>query len=72
MDFVVGLPPTVGGFYSIWLLVYQLTEFAHFIPVKVKSTAKKLAQVYISQIVRHYDAPMSIVLDCSSLFMSHF
>ena len=34
MDFVVGLPKTLGKFDSIWVIVDRLTKSAHFIPVK--------------------------------------
>jgi hypothetical protein len=34
MDFIVGLPRTVKGFDSIWVIVDRLTKIAHFIPVK--------------------------------------
>ena len=35
MDFVVGLPKTLGKFESIWVIVDRLTKSTHFIPVKV-------------------------------------
>ena len=35
MDFVVGLPKTLGTFDSIWVIVDRLTKSAHFILVKV-------------------------------------
>ena len=34
MDFVVGLPKTLGKYDSIWVIVDRLTKSAHFIPVK--------------------------------------
>ena len=34
-DFVVGLPKTLGKFYSIWVIVDRLTKSAHFISIKV-------------------------------------
>ena len=43
MDFVVGLPKTLGKFDSIWVIVDRLTKSAHFIPVKVTYNAEKLA-----------------------------
>ena len=48
MDFVVGLPITASGYDSVWVIVDRLTKFAHFIPVRVNSTAEKLAELYIS------------------------
>ena len=51
MDFVVGLPTTVGGYDSIWVIVNRLTKSSHFISVRVKYTTKKLTKLYISQIV---------------------
>ena len=48
MDFVVGLPTTVGGYDSIWVVVDRLTKSAPFILVQVKCMAEKLAELYIS------------------------
>ena len=61
MDFVVGLPTTMGGYDSIWVVFDRLTKSAHFIPVRVKYTAEKLAELYISQIVRLHGVPVSII-----------
>ena len=61
MDFVVGLPTTVGGYDSIWVVVDRLTKSAHFIPVRVKYTVEKLAELYISQIVRLHGVPITII-----------
>jgi hypothetical protein len=33
MDFILGLPLTDRKFNSIWVIVDQLTKYAHFIPV---------------------------------------
>ena len=52
MDFVVGLPKTLGKFDSIWVIVDRLTKSAHFIPVKLTYNAEKLAKLYISEVVR--------------------
>ena len=72
MDFVVGWPTTVGGYDSIWVVVDRLTKSAHFIPVQVKYTTEKLAELYINQIVRLHRVPISIISDRGSLFTSHF
>ena len=47
MDFVVGLPKTLGKFDSIWVIVDRLTMPAHFISVKVTYNAEKLTKIYI-------------------------
>ena len=51
MDFVVGLPKTMGKYDSIWVIVDRLTKSAHFILVKVTYNAEKLAKLYISEVV---------------------
>ncbi|XP_069150223.1 uncharacterized protein [Solanum lycopersicum] len=72
MDFDVGLPTTVGGYDSIRVVVDRLTKSSHFILVRVKYTAEKLAELYISQIMRLHGVPISIISDRGSLFTSHF
>ena len=63
MDFVVGLPKTLGKFDSIWVIVDRLTKSAHFILVKVTYNAEKLAKLYISEVVRLHGVPLSIISD---------
>ena len=72
MDFVVGLPKTMGKYDSIWLIVDRLTKSAHFIPVKVTYNAEKLAKIYISEIVRLHGVPLSIISDRGTQFTSKF
>ena len=33
MDFVTGLPKVSQGLDAIWVIVYRLTKFAHFLPI---------------------------------------
>ena len=72
MDFVVGLPKTMGKYDSIWVIVDRLTKSAHFIPVKVTYNAEKLAKLYISEIVRLHGVPLSIISDRGTQFTSKF
>ena len=72
MDFVVGLPKTLGKFDSIWVIVDRLTKSAHFIPVKMTYNAEKLAKLYISEIVRLHGVPLSIISDRGTQFTSKF
>ena len=72
IDFVVGLPKTLGKFDSIWVIVDRLTKSAHFIPVKVTYSADNLAKLYISEIVRLHGVPLSIISDRGTQFTSMF
>ena len=72
MDFVVGLPRTMGKYDSIWVIVNRLTKSAHFIPVKVTYNVEKLAKIYISEIVRLHGVPLSIISDRGTQFTSKF
>ena len=63
MDFVVSLPKTMGKYNFIWVIVDRLTKSAHFIQVKVTYNAEKLAKLYISEIVRLHEVPLSIISD---------
>ncbi|WMV18244.1 hypothetical protein MTR67_011629, partial [Solanum verrucosum] len=72
MGFVVGLPKTLGKFYSIWEVVDRLTTSAHFIPVRIDYNAQQLAKVYVKAIVRLHGVPLSIISDrVSSLPPTH-
>ena len=72
MDFVVGVPKTIGKYDSIWVIIYRLSKSAHFIPVKVTYNAEKLAKIYISEIVRLHGVPLSIISDRGTQFTSMF
>ena len=72
MDFVVGLPKTMGKHDSIWMIVERLTKSAHFIPVKVTYNEEKLAKIYISEIVRLHGVPLSIISDRGTLLLLGF
>ena len=63
MDFVTGLPRTPTGKDAIWVIVNQLTRFAHFLAIRVDFSLKRLARLYINEIVRLHGAPVSIVSD---------
>ena len=72
MDFVVGLPKTMGKYDSIWVIVDRLTKSSHFIPVKVTYNAEKLAKLYTSEVVRLHGVPLSIISDRGTQFTSMF
>ena len=72
MDFVVGLPKTMKGHDSIWVVVDRLTKSAHFLPVKVTFTMDQYAQLYVQEIIRLHGIPSTIVSDRDSRFTSRF
>jgi hypothetical protein len=63
MNFIVGLPRTPKGHDSIWVIVDQLTNVAHFIAVRNDYRVEKLVDLYIEHILRLHRAPTSIVSD---------
>ncbi|KAL6311374.1 hypothetical protein AAG906_022965 [Vitis piasezkii] len=63
MDFVIGLPRTLGGNNAIWVIVDRLTKSAHFLPMKVNFSLDRLASLYVKEIVRMHGVPVSIVSD---------
>ncbi|KAA3473487.1 reverse transcriptase [Gossypium australe] len=56
----------------IWVVVDRLTKLAHFIPVRTDFSLDKLAELYISKIVRLHRVPLSIVSDRDPRFTSQF
>ncbi|KAK5842666.1 hypothetical protein PVK06_005048 [Gossypium arboreum] len=72
MDFVSGLPLSVSKKDAIWVVVDRLTKSAHFIPVRTDFSMDKLAELYVSQIVRLHGVPISIVSDRDPRFTSRF
>ena len=72
MDFVTHLPRTVKNHDAIWVIVDRLTKNAHFLAVNLRMSMVKLAQLYISEIVRLHGVPSSIVSDRDPRFTSRF
>ena len=52
------------------MIVDRLTKSAHFLPVNVKDSLEKLAQLYVDEIVRLHGVPFSIVSDRDPRFIS--
>ena len=72
MDFVVGLPRTLGKFDAIWVIVDRLTKSAHFVQVQTTYNSEMLAKIYFREIVRLHGVPISIISDRGTQFTSHF
>ena len=70
MDFIDGLPRSQKDNDSIWVIVDRLTKVAQFVPVKTKTDAKKLADLYVEHILKLHGAPSNIVSDRGPQFVS--
>nr|GEY82307.1 putative reverse transcriptase domain-containing protein [Tanacetum cinerariifolium] len=72
MDFIIGIPRTLSGYDSIWVIVDRLTKSAHFLLVKTTDSMEKLTQLYLKEVVCLHGVPISIILDRNSKFTSRF
>ncbi|KAL0346156.1 UNVERIFIED_CONTAM: Transposon Tf2-11 polyprotein [Sesamum radiatum] len=57
---------------AVWVIVDRLTKSAHFLPIRQNDSLDKLAELYVSEIVRLHGIPTSIVSDRDPRFTSHF
>ena len=71
-DFVSRLPKSSEGYNSIWVIVDQMTKSTHFLRIKTTDPVKKLARLYLKEIVRLHGVPVSIVSDRDARFTSIF
>nr|GEV31441.1 putative reverse transcriptase domain-containing protein [Tanacetum cinerariifolium] len=72
MDFVTNLPKTQSGNDTIWVVVDQLTKFAHFLPMKETDPMDKLARLYLKEVVTRHGILVSIIYDRDPRFTSNF
>ena len=67
-----GLPRSSKGYDSIWVIVDRMTKSAYFLLVKTTNPVKKLARLYLKEIVRLHGVPISIVSDRDARLTSMF
>ncbi|KAD4586323.1 hypothetical protein E3N88_23924 [Mikania micrantha] len=72
MDFITKLPRTTNGKDSIWVIVDRLTKSAHFLPISETYPVRKLARIYIDEIVSRHGIPLSIISDRDARFTARF
>ncbi|KAJ0810087.1 putative nucleotidyltransferase, Ribonuclease H [Helianthus annuus] len=63
MDFITKLPRTSRSHDMI-------TKSAHFLPISEKDSTKKLAEIYLKEIVARHGVPVSIISDRVGQFVS--
>ncbi|GJR89931.1 putative reverse transcriptase domain-containing protein [Tanacetum coccineum] len=57
---------------TIWVIIDQLTKFAHFLPLKETGSMEKLTRQYLKEVVLRHGVPVLIIFDRDSRFTSHF
>ncbi|KAJ9557677.1 hypothetical protein OSB04_012291 [Centaurea solstitialis] len=70
MDLVVKLPRTVKGHDSILVIVDRLTKSAHFLLIRESWSIERMAELYLSEIVKRHGVPLAIVSDRDTRFAS--
>lgn len=69
MDFIVGLPQS-RGYTVIMVVVDRLSKYAHFVPLPTHFDALRVAQLFITTVVRHHGFPKTLVSDRDSVFLN--
>ncbi|GJU26622.1 putative reverse transcriptase domain-containing protein [Tanacetum coccineum] len=72
MDFVTKLPKSSQGYDTIWVIVGRLTKSAIFVPMRETDTMKKLARMYLKEVVTRHGIPVSIIYNRDPRFASNF
>ncbi|GJT06922.1 putative reverse transcriptase domain-containing protein [Tanacetum coccineum] len=70
IDFITKLPRSKNGHDTIWVIVDRLTKLAHFLAIREDYSTKRLARIYIDEIVARHGVPMSIISDKDGWFTS--
>ncbi|KAG8500985.1 hypothetical protein CXB51_003087 [Gossypium anomalum] len=66
MDFVSSFPLSLKKKDAIWVVIDRLTKSTQFISVRIDYSLDRLAELYISEIVRLHGVPVSIISDKDS------
>ncbi|KAI5341878.1 hypothetical protein L3X38_009753 [Prunus dulcis] len=72
MDFVFKLNRTLNKHDGVWGIVDRLTKSSHFLLVRANYTLNKLSKIFIDEIVRLHEVPVSFVSDRDPRFTSRF
>ena len=72
MDFVTGLPRSLRGHDTIWVVVDRLTKSTHFFPICLSNSAEDLGIIYVREIVRLHGVLVSIISNRDPHFTSLF
>nr|GFD14471.1 reverse transcriptase domain-containing protein [Tanacetum cinerariifolium] len=72
MDFVTKLPKSSQGYDTIWVVADRLTKSTIFTPIRETGPMDKLARIYLKEVVKGHEIPVSIISDHDPRFASNF
>ncbi|GJS97093.1 putative reverse transcriptase domain-containing protein [Tanacetum coccineum] len=72
MDFLMKLPKSSQGYYTIWVIIDRLTKSAIFVAMRETDPMEKLARMYLKEVVTRHGIPISIICDRDPRFTSNF
>ena len=56
----------------MWVIVDQITKSAHLLAMRITFTLEEFCRLYIWEIVRLHEVPVSIISDRDPRFTAHF
>ncbi|GJQ93775.1 putative reverse transcriptase domain-containing protein [Tanacetum coccineum] len=72
MDFITKLPKSSQGYDTIWEIIDRLTKSAIFVSMRETDPIKKLARMYLKEVVTRHGILVSIICDHNPRFASNF
>lgn len=72
MDFVSDFPKATNGQDAPWVIIDQLSNSSHFIPIQMTYSMDRLAKLYVKEIFILHVTPFKIVSDRDTRFTSTF
>lgn len=71
MDFITGLPPS-NRYTVVMVVIDRFSKYGHFAPLRADYSSQKVAETFMSVVVKLHGIPKSIVSDRDKVFTSEF